>query len=139
MIAWREQDHAKNIRTYDSFLIGCSTAPAHPTIVIDSCYDGDTCRSTSGERIRLACFDTPELRGRSTGAMVNRNSAIAARDHLRDMVLGQRVGIQRHTTDRYGRTVATLFLDGRPVGAEMVRTGHGVVMPRYAHQCAWSR
>ena len=33
------------------------------TVVIDSCYDGDTCTTTEGEKIRLACIDTPELRG----------------------------------------------------------------------------
>ena len=105
------------------------------TVVIASCYDGDTCRTTAGERIRLACFDTPELRGKRADPIPAR----AARDHLRRMVVGRRVGIQRHTRDRYGRTVATLFVDGRPVGAEMVRSGHAVVMPRYAYQCAWSR
>ena len=109
------------------------------SVVIASCFDGDTCRTTTGERIRLACFDTPELRGRSTNSMVAIDPAIAARDHLRQLVVGREVSIQRLTTDRYGRTVATLFLDGRPVGAEMVRSGHAVVMPRYAHQCAWSR
>ena len=109
------------------------------SVVIASCFDGDTCRTTTGERIRLACFDTPELRGRSTNAMVAIDPAIAARDHLMQMVVGREVGIQRHTTDRYGRTVATLFLDGRPVGEEMVRSGHGVVVARYANQCEWSR
>ena len=32
-------------------------------VVITSCYDGDTCRTSTGERIRLACIDTPELNG----------------------------------------------------------------------------
>ena len=109
------------------------------SVVIASCFDGDTCRTTTGERIRLACFGTPELRGRSTNAMVVIDPAIAARDHLRQLVVGREVSIQRHTTDRYGRTVATLFLDGRPVGEEMVRSGHGVVVARYANQCEWSR
>ena len=108
-------------------------------VQVRSCYDGDTCTLNTGEKVRLACFDTPELRGRSTGPMVSIDAAIAARDHLRQMVVGREVSIQRHTTDRYGRTVATLFIDERPVGAEMVRSGHGVVMPRYAHQCSWSR
>ena len=34
------------------------------SVVIASCYDGDTCRSNTGEKIRLACIDTPELRGK---------------------------------------------------------------------------
>ena len=108
-------------------------------VQVRSCYDGDTCTLNTGEKIRLACFDTPELRGRSTGPMVSIDPAIAARVHLRQMVVGREVSIQRHTIDRYGRTVATLFINGLPVGAEMVSKGHGVVMPGYAHQCDWSR
>ena len=27
---------------------------------ITSCYDGDTCTSSTGEKVRLACIDTPE-------------------------------------------------------------------------------
>ena len=30
------------------------------TVNIRSCNDGDTCRTTAGERIRLACIDAPE-------------------------------------------------------------------------------
>lgn len=35
--------------------------PAHSgSVHIQSCYAGDTCRTTSDEGIRLACIDTPE-------------------------------------------------------------------------------
>ena len=57
-------------------------------VQVRSCYDGDTCLNT-GEKIRLECFDTPELRGRSTGPMVSIDPAIAARVHLRQMVVGR--------------------------------------------------
>ena len=120
-------------------LLLAKAATGAELVRVRSCYDGDTCTLNTGEKVRLACFDTPELRGRSTGPMVSLDAGIAARDHLRQMVVGREASIHRHTTDRYGRTVATLFIDGLPVGAEMVRSGHGVVMPRYAHQCSWSR
>ena len=69
-------------------LLGASaTAAALETVTIKSCYDGHNCRTTAGERIRLACMDTPEKRGRSTGAMVNIDVAITACDHLRGMVV----------------------------------------------------
>ena len=113
----------------------CPPAHALQSVLIASCYDGDTCTTAAGEKIRLACFDTPELRGKKADPIPAR----AARDQLRRLVVGKQVAIQRHNTDRYGRTVATLFINGRPVGAEMVRSGHAVVVPRYAHQCAWSR
>lgn len=38
-------------------------ANALPSVVIASCYDGDTCSTTEGESIRLACIDTLELSG----------------------------------------------------------------------------
>ena len=117
-----------------ALLTGCSVA-ATEKVVIESCYDGDTCTTTRGEKIRLACFDTPELQGRKANPV----PAKAARDYLRLMVEGQQVGIERHTTDRYGRTVADLYMGGDAVGQKMVRSGHGVVLPKYAHQCNWAR
>ena len=47
-------------------LLGASApAAALETVTIRDCYDGDTCRTTAGERIRLACIDTPEMRGKT--------------------------------------------------------------------------
>ena len=37
---------------------------ALPITIIKNCYDGDTCTTIDGEKIRLACIDTPELKGR---------------------------------------------------------------------------
>ncbi|QNI55926.1 hypothetical protein SynBIOSE41_03453 [Synechococcus sp. BIOS-E4-1] len=82
-------------------------AAALETVTIRSCYDGDTCRSNTGEKIRLACMDTPELRGKCANPV----PAQAARDYLRGLVVGRGVGIRRITKDRYGRTVAELFVD----------------------------
>ena len=36
---------------------------AFASVVIASCYDDDTC-TTTGEQVRLACIDTPELTGK---------------------------------------------------------------------------
>ena len=69
-------------------------------VVITSCYDGDTCTSSIGEKIRLACIDTPELRGKRADPV----PAKEARDYLRELVVGRKVTIRRITTDRYGRT-----------------------------------
>lgn len=42
-------------------LAALGAAPAMAsTVNIRSCNDGDTCRTTAGERIRLACIDAPE-------------------------------------------------------------------------------
>ena len=104
-------------------------------VVIASCYDGDTCTTTTGERVRLACIDTPEL----VGMRAEPVPAKAARDLLRNLVMGKKVRIRRITEDRYGRTVAELFVGMTNVQREMVATGHAEVYQRYAHQCLWAK
>ena len=76
------------------------------SVVIASWYDGDTCTTKSGERVRLACINSPELRGKGGKPA----PAKAARDHLRKLLVGKKVGIRRITEDRYGRTVAELLV-----------------------------
>ena len=105
------------------------------SVVIASCYDGDTCTTTTGERVRLACIDTPELRGKRAEP----SPARAARDHLRGLVVGKNIGIRPITTDRYGRTVAELFVDGINVGQDLVRSDHADIYRQYAWQCGWSK
>ena len=105
------------------------------SVVIATCYDGDTCTTTTGERVRLACIDTPEL----VGMRAEPVPARAARDHLRSLVVGKKVGIRRITKDRYGRTVVELFLGTTNVQREMVDTGHAEIFWRYAHQCPWAK
>ena len=105
------------------------------TVRITSCYDGDTCRTSKGEKVRLACIDTPELRGKRADPV----PAKAARDYLRSRVAGKTVTIRRITTDRYGRTVAELFVDGSNIQQQLVASGHAEIYWKYAHQCPWTR
>ena len=104
------------------------------SVVIASCYDGDTCTTTTGERIRLACINSPELRGKRAEPA----PAKAARDHLRGLVVGKKVGIRRLTEDRYGRAVTELFLGQTNVQEVMVASGHAEIYGRYADQCPWT-
>lgn len=104
-------------------------------VVITSCYDGDTCTTSTGEKIRLACIDTPELRGKRADPV----PAKEARDYLRELVVGRKVTIRRITTDRYGRTVAELFVDGSNVQQELVASGNASIYWRYADKCLWIR
>ena len=104
------------------------------SVVIASCYDGDTCTTTTGERVRLACIDTPELVGKRAEPVPAR----AARDHLRGLVVGKKVGIRRITNDRYGRIVAELFLGTTNVQQEMVATAHAEVFWPFSYQCPWT-
>jgi len=101
-------------------------------VKIASCYDGDTCRTVDGERIRLACIDTPEING------PRYLEAIKARDYLRPIVEDRWVRIRRITKDRYGRTVGELYVGAQNIQRRMVQSGHAVVMPQYARQCDWA-
>ena len=104
------------------------------SVVIASCYDGDTCTTTSGERVRLACVNSPELRGKRAEPV----PAKACRDHLKHLVEEKKVGIRRITEERYESTVAELFVGDKNVQREMVATGHAEVYQGYAHQCPWT-
>ena len=65
---------------------------AQASVVIATCYEGDTCTTTTGERVRLACIDTPELIGKRAEPVPAR----AARDHLRNLVVGKKVDTSDH-------------------------------------------
>ena len=103
-------------------------------VVIDSCYDGDTCTTTSGEKIRLACIDTPEIRG----PRANPEPAKAARDFLNSNVAGKEVSIRRITKDRYERTVGELVKDGVNIQKLMVAKGYAKIYKKYADPCPWA-
>ena len=112
-----------------------STLASLPTVSIKYCYDGDTCTTLKGEKIRLACIDTPELKGKNANPI----PAKLARDFLNDVVAKKKVSIRRITKDRYGRTVAELFNDGINIQELIVKKGFGKISQKYAHHCEWSR
>ena len=114
-------------------LIGCSTPFPLDTVVIKDCYDGDTCTTITGEKIRLACIDTPEIRGKRADPI----PAKAARDYLNGLVAGKEVFINRITKDRYQRTVAELSIDAMNIQEHLVDQELAVVYERYANQCDW--
>ena len=117
------------------FLVLASSAIAQPTIIIRNCYDGDTCTSSTGEKIRLACIDSPELRGSRSNPI----QAKAARDYLNDLVAGEKVSIRQITKDRYGRTVAEISKEDVNIQQRLVDKGFARIYKRYADQCPWSR
>ena len=116
-------------------LVGLSseTNAELPTTLIKSCYDGDTCTTIDGEKIRLACIDTPELKGKKADPI----AAKEARDFLNNLVTNEEVFIRRITKDRYGRTVAELFKNDINVQELIVQKGYGKIYERYADQCDW--
>ena len=106
-----------------------------PLVFIKNCYDGDTCTSGEGEKIRLACIDSPELNSMNSDF----HSAILARDFLNSLLVNQEVSINRITHDKYGRTVAELFKEKLNVQELLVEKGHAKIHKSYAHQCDWTK
>ena len=93
-----------------------------------SVYDGDTCRADielgfgtvlKNKTIRLSGIDTAEIRSE------NKENALKARDRLRELILGKDVIIQtiKDRTGKYGRIIATIYLDGMNVNEVLVEEG----------------
>ena len=103
-------------------------------IIIKDCYDGDTCTSSKGEKIRLACIDTPEIKGKRAKP----NEAIAAKNFLNEMIKGKKVFIRRVTEDKYGRTVGELSFNGENLQELLVKEGHAEIYKKYSKSCEWA-
>lgn len=97
---------------------GLATCSDGPYRVVD----GDTFELGSGEKIRIADVDTAEMRCRCPEEC--RLAAEAKRFTTAALARGP-VVITRLKTDRYGRTVATVTIDGTDLGAELIRAGLG--------------
>ena len=117
------------------FSLNQTYASSLPIVIIKSCYDGDTCTTTKGEKIRLACIDTPELKGPKAKPVEARES----KDFLNNLVANKQISLKRITKDRYGRTVGELFKNGLNIQKMIVEKGHGKIYKKYSHQCKWAR
>jgi hypothetical protein len=54
-----------------------------------------------------------------------------AKRAMSELVFGQDIELRPHAIDRYGRTVAHVDVDGKDVGAEMVRQGWAWIYDHY--------
>ena len=54
------------------------------SVMFASCYDGDTCTTSAGEKVRLACIDTPELRGKRANPVPAKAAGITCAGLLLD-------------------------------------------------------
>ena len=110
-------------------LLLCSTA-AHPSTTftgkVVNVADGDTITVlTEGNqsiKVRLAGIDCPE------GGQAFGNKA---KQFLAAKVAGKRVRIDPETTDRYGRTVGMVLLNGVNINEQIVANGYGWVYRQY--------
>ena len=104
-----------------------------PTTLIKSCYDGDTCTTSKGEKIRLACIDSPELKGDKANPI----PAKKARNFLNNLIANKQVFIRRITFDKYGRTVAELYKDEINIQKLLVDKNLAKIYKKYSYQCPW--
>ena len=125
----------KNILVFFLICFSSEINAKLPTITIKSCYDGDTCTTIDGEKIRLACIDTPELKGEKASPIL----AEEARDFLNKLVSNKKVSIRRITYDKYGRTVGELIKNDINIQELLVKKGYGKIYKKYAHECEWTR
>lgn len=111
-------------------LIAATAGPASAATVL-SVGDGDTLRVADGARrltVRMACIDAPEMAQSPYGP--------AARQRLQQLApIGSTVTLREQTTDRYGRTVAEVFRDGRSLNLVMVRDGQAFAYRQYLSGC----
>jgi len=106
---------------------------------VKSVYDGDTLTLSTGEKIRLACIDTPEMRN-TAKKKADKPAAIAAREYLKSLVKDYDLTVDRVTTDFYGRTVAKLYTpDGKDLSREMFLSGHATIFQGYENACPWTK
>ncbi|MEM1402967.1 MAG: thermonuclease family protein [Pseudomonadota bacterium] len=94
-----------------------------------SVTDGDTVRILSADktehRVRLTGIDAPE-RGQAFGT--------ASRDHLSSLIAGKAVFVESSKTDRYGRILGKIILDGRDINLEQVESGYAWWYRYYADE-----
>ena len=82
-------------------------------------HDGDTVW-ISGEKIRIADIDAPELNGRCPN-----ETALArkARARVVSLLNSGPITVRREGRDRYGRTLAVVLVNGHSVGSVLVTEG----------------
>jgi micrococcal nuclease len=88
--------------------------------------DGDTItvlKEQSQIKIRLHGIDTPE-RGQAFGNK--------AKQFTSDLTFGKTVTVKPMDTDRYGRTVAWVFVNGKNLNEEIVKAGMGWHYEKYS-------
>ncbi|MFK4794689.1 thermonuclease family protein [Sphingobium sp. ZW T5_29] len=91
--------------------------------------DGDTLR-IDGERIRLLGIDAPEIHGCRPGRVCVPGDGNASKRSLQGM-MGGRISVQRVGQDRYGRTLAQVYVGERNVACEQLRRGQAQYVAKW--------
>ena len=115
-------------------ILAISTHATNRYGTVERVVDGDTIVFKAGDaktqRVRLADIDTPELDQPWGGE---------AKAALKGWAENRRAQIRIVDTDRYGRLVATLWIDGKNINRRLVAKGHAWVYRRYLRDRALLR
>ncbi len=103
-------------------------APIEPHGIVVKVYDGDTITVVAKLQlqgspyykfsIRLAGIDTPEIRG------ADKEAALAARDALANKIMHKEVEITNVKTEKYGRLLADIHIDGLHINQWLIQEGY---------------
>lgn len=100
-------------------------------VTLVSVGDGDTVRVTSRQRekvtIRLGCIDAPETSQGASGKWSTQT--------LKGLIQGKSLSLKPQVKDRYGRTVAEIYVGNRNINLQMVQLGAAYVYHQYLKQC----
>ena len=105
---------------------------ARETSTVLRVIDGDTVELADGRKVRYIGIDTPEVRKRDNGHWVKAPDyfALEAMEANRRLVEGKPVELEYDVQprDRYGRTLAYVYVDGVFVNAWLVEDGYARLM-----------
>ena len=106
-------DKSQNSSTNRSYLV---------TRVID----GDTFEIEDGRIIRMIGINTPELPGQYYSHQ--------AKSRLNNLINLKRVKIEFDGQGRYGRELGYVYVNGKSVNEQMIKSGHAVSYRKYPHE-----
>lgn len=106
-------------------------------LCIANVHDGDTLTLCTREKVRIANIDAPELRdsprcapqqrqrlaGSRNPAWCDYGAGKQSRDALRSLLANDRVTIERLGQDRYGRTLAQIYVGDQDAGEYLIARG----------------
>ena len=107
-------------------------APSHNALTGRArVIDGDTIE-LSGRHVRLEGIDAPESPRPASAWFGTWPCGTAATEALSRLISMKTVTCNRRGLDKYGRTLAVCFVDGRDINAQMVRQGYAWAFVRYS-------
>ena len=95
--------------------------------------DGDTF-SLYGEKIRIVGIDTPEIG--ETNCLAEKLLGLRAKKYLEDTLYSHtELHLNRVDEDKYGRTLAHVWVDGVDIAAALIR--EGLAVKYTGKKCDW--